>query len=103
MDDNLKSRAEGLGIKVDGRWSDERIQQEIDAAIATADTAPPEPGSTKAATSRKVPVRLLYDVWLVEDVRTPAGSVINMDIDAARKVLAEGKAERADPLPGEPA
>ena len=27
----LKAQAEELGIKVDGRWSDERIQKEIDA------------------------------------------------------------------------
>jgi hypothetical protein len=29
---NLKKQAEDLGIKVDGRWSDDRIQQEIDSA-----------------------------------------------------------------------
>ena len=28
--DDLKQKAEGLGIKVDGRWSDERLQAEID-------------------------------------------------------------------------
>ncbi len=26
----MKDKAEALGIKVDGRWSDERIQEEID-------------------------------------------------------------------------
>lgn len=32
---NLKKQAEALGIDVDGRWGDDRIQQEIDKAKAT--------------------------------------------------------------------
>lgn len=31
---NLKKKAEDLGIEVDGRWSDERIQKEIDQVTA---------------------------------------------------------------------
>lgn len=30
---DLKAQAEDLGIKVDGRWSDERLQSEIDKAL----------------------------------------------------------------------
>jgi len=30
---DLKAQAEELGIKVDGRWSDERLQGEIDKAL----------------------------------------------------------------------
>ena len=37
--DNLKNKAKELGVKVDGRWSDERLQQEIDAALAEQDLA----------------------------------------------------------------
>lgn len=32
--DELKKQAEELGIKVDGRWSKDRIQEEIDAKLA---------------------------------------------------------------------
>ena len=33
---SLKATAELLGIKVDGRWSDKRIQEEIERANSTA-------------------------------------------------------------------
>lgn len=32
--DELKAQAESLGIEVDGRWSEKRIQAEIDKALA---------------------------------------------------------------------
>jgi hypothetical protein len=34
----LKEQAEELGIKVDGRWSESRIQEEIDKALADGDS-----------------------------------------------------------------
>lgn len=37
--DELKKQAEELGIEVDGRWSEKRIQSEIDKALA-ADPVP---------------------------------------------------------------
>jgi hypothetical protein len=49
----------------------------------------------------KVPVRLLYDTWLVADVRTAAGTVVDVDLEDAKQLIRSGKAERADPLPGE--
>lgn len=36
---DLKAQAEELGIEVDGRWSDETLQQKIDEALA-ADPTP---------------------------------------------------------------
>lgn len=36
---DLKQQAEALGIKIDGRWSDERIQHEIDKVHAEAKRA----------------------------------------------------------------
>lgn len=44
--ENLKAEAESLGIKVDGRWSDERIQSEIDKALG--DGAPEPEASGEA-------------------------------------------------------
>ncbi|WP_164475059.1 MULTISPECIES: hypothetical protein [unclassified Ensifer] len=50
---------------------------------------------------KSVPVRLVYDVWFQEGERTPAGSIVSVSLDEARALIAAGKAERADPLPGE--
>lgn len=36
---DLKKKAEALGIKIDGRWNDERIQEEIDSVTAANATA----------------------------------------------------------------
>lgn len=38
--DELKAQAEELGIKVDGRWSEERLQSEIDKALSADDEEP---------------------------------------------------------------
>ena len=83
---DLSERAEALGIKVDGRWSDARIQEEIDKATPQAVT---------------VPVKLLYAHWFAADERTEAGTIVNLDIETAKRIIASGKGERADPLPGE--
>ncbi|WP_201723501.1 MULTISPECIES: hypothetical protein [unclassified Ensifer] len=50
---------------------------------------------------KTVPVRLVYDVWFREEERTPAGAVVSVSLDEAKALIAAGKAERADPLPGE--
>jgi hypothetical protein len=88
MSDELTRQAESLGIRVDGRWSDARIQEEIEKA---------------SAPKNSVPVRLLYDHWFKSDERTLAGTVVNLDMETAKRILAERKGERADPLPGEAA
>jgi len=42
--EELKSQAEALGIKVDGRWSEDRLREEIEAVqAAKAATSPVEP------------------------------------------------------------
>lgn len=60
-------------------------------------------------TDKKIPVKLKYDTWfdagnasgeIETDTRTKAGTIIEVDIDTALKLISEGKAERADPLPG---
>ena len=83
----LTEQAEALGIKVDGRWSDERLQSEIDKASAPV--------------TKGVPVRLLYDCWFKEDERTKAGTFMEVSVDDAKRLIKSGKAERADPLPGD--
>lgn len=48
-----------------------------------------------------VPVRLIHDVWLKDEERTAAGTVVSVSLGEAKRLIAAGKAERADPLPGE--
>lgn len=48
-----------------------------------------------------VSIRLIYDVWLNEGERTLAGAVVSLCLPEAKSLIAAGKAERADPLPGE--
>jgi len=38
--EELKAQAESLGIEVDGRWSEKRIQSEIDKALDAPAAAP---------------------------------------------------------------
>lgn len=51
--EQLTKKAESLGIDVDGRWNNERIQQEIDkkeaAAARVSDPATPSPTGTDRA------------------------------------------------------
>lgn len=55
----------------------------------------------KASGTVKTPVKLLYDTWDADGNRVAAGAVVELPIEAAKTLLREGKAERADPLPGE--
>jgi hypothetical protein len=41
--DDLKKQAEELGIKVDGRWSAEKLQEKIDERLAEEPAPAPEP------------------------------------------------------------
>lgn len=50
---------------------------------------------------KSVPVRLVYDVWLQDGERTVAGAVVSLSLEEAKALIAAGKVERADPLPGE--
>lgn len=54
-----------------------------------------------AEAKKPVPVRLVYDVWFRDDERTPAGTIVPVSLDEAKALISAGKAERADPLPGE--
>lgn len=87
--EELKAQAEALGLKVDGRWSEERLRAEIDTAASAA--------------TNTMPVRLMHDVWFDADERTPAGAVVRVPVADAKSLIGAGKAVRADPLPGEAA
>ncbi len=63
------------------------------------------------ARDKTVPVRLKSDYWMFEhshdqwptphDNRARAGQLVHLPIGEARRLIDAGKAERADPLPGE--
>jgi hypothetical protein len=53
------------------------------------------------ATEKTTPVKLLYDVWAAGDGRVPRGTVLDLPVKAAKTLIRQGKAERADPLPGD--
>lgn len=98
--DDLKKQAEELGIKIDGRWSDDRIREEIDKALAGAPaSAPAEPASEPA--EPVVPVLLKTDYWPFEGDRRKAGETLDVAHSKARELIRAGKAERADEMPGE--
>ncbi|MEG9884917.1 MAG: hypothetical protein V6Z86_10020 [Hyphomicrobiales bacterium] len=51
--------------------------------------------------SSAVPVLLHRDYWGRDGVRHAKGSVVSVAVVTAKRLIGEGKAERADPLPGE--
>ncbi len=67
---DLKKKAEALGIKIDGRWNDERIQEEIDSV-----------NTAKAESEQK------------EKLRQEAEAKEKADAEAAEKLRLEQEAE----------
>lgn len=100
---DLEKQAEELGITVDKDWSDDQLQAEIDKVLS----APSKPKAKVAKTEpkpkqeAKTPVKLLYDRWDTDAERVKAGTVVSLPLSEAKKLIASGKAERADPLPGD--
>lgn len=111
MDDLLK-QAEELGIKVDKRWSEKRLQQEIDTALGA-------PAQEAEVADKPFPVKLtknyrpvgpfkierttegvteLVDPDEVEILKVPAGTVIHVSVDEARDIIAKKVADRNDPI-----
>lgn len=50
---------------------------------------------------KPMPIRLVYDVWFQDGERTAAGAIVSVSLEEAKALIAAGKAERADPFPGE--
>lgn len=48
-----------------------------------------------------VPLRLLRDTWQGEERIAADGRITNWSLEDAKRLIAAGVAERADPLPGE--
>ena len=105
---DLEKQAKELGIKVDGRWSAERLQEEIDKALAAPATVEP---------TRFFPVKLVRNYRPVSaefyilddegDYREPsdeermkvlAGRSIKLPVEEAQAVINSKIAERNDPI-----
>ena len=81
MSEDLKKQAEELGIKIDGRWNDERIQQEIDKALS----GPAQP---------TVAVQIKRDRWDAEGNRQRKGTIVDMPVDEAMDAVEAGSVTR---------
>lgn len=106
---DLKTQAEELGIKVDKRWGEARIQSEIDKALEAPAKLEPfggkgdhdDNGKTGGAVKTAL-VYLDYDTWINDErIRADPAKAIHLPLGRAKELLAEGKARRADPLPGD--
>ncbi len=49
----------------------------------------------------KAPVLLTYDYWDEDGTRCKAGTIIELATPDAKAMIANGKAVRADPMPGD--
>lgn len=112
MDDLLK-QAEELGLKIDRRWSEKRLQQEIDTALAA-------PAQEAKVADKTFPVKLNKNYrpvgdFLIERInehgetelakpdetevlKVPAGSIIHVSVEEARDIIAKKVADRNDPI-----
>lgn len=111
--DDLLQQAEELGIKVDKRWSEKRLQQEIDAALGA-------PAQEAKVAENTFPVKLnknyrpagdfmiervndkgetyLDEPNEVEVLKVPAGSIIHVSVEEARDIISKKIADRNDPI-----
>ncbi|WP_085033933.1 hypothetical protein [Ensifer aridi] len=77
------------------RLVDERARQE------ELDRIERERRAAESLAAKKTPIRLLFDTWGEDEKRIQAGTVREVPVSTAKELIAAGKAERADPLPGE--
>lgn len=94
--DDLKKQAEELGIDVDKRWGEARLQQEIDKAL-DAPTDAPEPAKAKAAPApeKLVAVHINRDTWDTDGTRHPKGTIIEVSVETAMDGIETGALTRA--------
>lgn len=76
-------------------------KQELEDAIKAAGLETPVAGTDETAKGATAPVLLKADYWDADGTRHKKGTVIDLPPAEARKLMEGGKADRADPLPGE--
>lgn len=90
----LLEQAAVLKLDVDGRWSVERLAEEV----KSAQEALAETKKAEFAAAKKVPVLLKRAAWPQENERHEIGEVIQVPVEMAKRWISLGVAERADPL-----
>jgi hypothetical protein len=107
----LMITADTLKILVDPTWDENRIRAEIQqaregradlqvkGAVPPAEYGDPDYDPATAADKKATKVKLTHDYWVNEDARQSAGATLNLTRADALRLIAEGKAVRADPLP----
>lgn len=93
--DEISDRLTALGVEHDGRWAKDRLE-----ALLLEHEPKEEPDEAT------VPIRLLTGYWPKGSSESmldklAAGTEANLPVSEARRLIAEGKAERADPFPGD--
>lgn len=83
--EDLKKQAEALGIKVDGRWSEDRLHDEIAKAA---------PVTVPATPQHFVSMRVLRDFWDVDGTRIRKGSVVDVPVETALDGVENGSLSR---------
>lgn len=99
---DLKKQAEELGIKVDNRWGDDRIQQEIDKALSAEQKAEPfggkgdhdHDGKPGGSVAKLIPVRVNRDFWDENGERHRKGKIVEVTVDAALDGVETGALSR---------
>lgn len=111
--DDLKKQADELGIAIDGRWSERRIQEEIDKVLASG---PEKEKEDPVAEEKLFPVKLIRNYRPISEkfevidsegaraptdeelAKVPSGTVIALPIPEAQSVINKKIAERNDPI-----
>lgn len=103
---DLLKQAEELGIKVDGRWKDDRIQSEIDAKLSEAPHERSDPldhdgdGKKGGTAPAMIPMAINRDIWVDnpndpdDPIRHRRGKVMEFTIDDAMAGLESGALSR---------
>lgn len=108
MAEDQKARAESLGVKVDNRWSAETLAAEIakaeqakglvsrpvEAEKGDLGVAPPKDQGGFTTRTTHLVVKLKNGYWPEDGSdKVLAGSVVQLRVGEARRLLNEGKAE----------
>lgn len=100
---DLLKQAEELGIKVDGRWKDDRIQSEIDKALGETANDPLDhdgDGKKGGAAPAMIPMAINRDIWVDnpdnpdEPIRHRRGKIMEFTVDDAMAGLESGALAR---------
>jgi len=100
---DLLKQAEELGIKIDKRWGDERIQSEIDAKLAETPADPldhDKDGKKGGVAPAMIPMVINRDIWVTnpadkdDPIRHRRGKVMEFTVDDAMAGLETGALSR---------